>query len=167
MPDLKKYCSRYAWSKFWVFCMVVTRTFSDGRTDDRTMAAGASVTWMHCSVLFEVTWGKTRLVRADAWSCPRGHERVCADATMRPRGCTRVRADTSASARMQPSVRADMGVRTDASPSPPLSLPPRPSPSLPSPPLPSPLLSAQMLGCVRAKAKKKFKKNLKNYFLLL
>jgi hypothetical protein len=27
------------------------------RTDDRTMAAGASVTWTHCSVLFEVTWG--------------------------------------------------------------------------------------------------------------
>jgi hypothetical protein len=26
-----------------------------GRTDDRTMAAGASVTWTHCSVLFEVT----------------------------------------------------------------------------------------------------------------
>jgi hypothetical protein len=43
---------------------VVTWTFSDGgrtdgRTDDRTMAAGASVTWTHCSVLFEVTWGKT------------------------------------------------------------------------------------------------------------
>jgi hypothetical protein len=38
---------------------VVTRTFSDGRTDDRTMAARASVTWTHCSVLFEVTWGKT------------------------------------------------------------------------------------------------------------
>jgi hypothetical protein len=42
---------------------VVTRTFSDGRTDgrtdDRTMAVGASVTWTHCSVLFEVTWGKT------------------------------------------------------------------------------------------------------------
>jgi hypothetical protein len=26
------------------------------RTDGRTMAAGASVTWTHCSVLFEVTW---------------------------------------------------------------------------------------------------------------
>jgi hypothetical protein len=32
----------------------------NGRTDGWTMAAGASVTWMHCSVLFEVTWGKTR-----------------------------------------------------------------------------------------------------------
>jgi hypothetical protein len=32
---------------------------TDGRTDDPTMAAGASVTWTHCSVLFEVTWGKT------------------------------------------------------------------------------------------------------------
>jgi hypothetical protein len=35
---------------------VVTRMFSD----KRTMAAGTSVTWTHCSVLFEVTW-----VRAD------------------------------------------------------------------------------------------------------
>jgi hypothetical protein len=32
---------------------------TDGPTDDRTMAVGASVTWTHCSVLFEVTWGKT------------------------------------------------------------------------------------------------------------
>jgi hypothetical protein len=30
---------------------------TDGQTDDRTMAAGASVTWTHCSILFEVTWG--------------------------------------------------------------------------------------------------------------
>jgi hypothetical protein len=30
---------------------------TNGRTDDRTMAVGASVTWTHCSVLFEVTWG--------------------------------------------------------------------------------------------------------------
>jgi hypothetical protein len=30
------------------------------------MAAGASVTWTHCSVRFEVTWGKTVRVRADA-----------------------------------------------------------------------------------------------------
>jgi hypothetical protein len=37
---------------------VVTRTILDGRTDSRTMAAGASVTWMHCSVLFKVTWVK-------------------------------------------------------------------------------------------------------------
>jgi hypothetical protein len=43
-----------------VVLRVVTRTFSDGRTDGRTMAMGASVTWTHCSVLFEVTWGKTR-----------------------------------------------------------------------------------------------------------
>jgi hypothetical protein len=28
---------------------------TDGRTDGRTMAAGASVTWTHCSILFEVT----------------------------------------------------------------------------------------------------------------
>jgi hypothetical protein len=40
----------------WSTTIVVTRTFSDGRTDDRTMAAGASVTWTHCSILFEVTW---------------------------------------------------------------------------------------------------------------
>jgi hypothetical protein len=30
-----------------------------GRTDDRMMAVGASMTWTHCSILFEVTWGKT------------------------------------------------------------------------------------------------------------
>jgi hypothetical protein len=27
--------------------------------DGRTMAVGVSVTWTHCSVRFEVTWGKT------------------------------------------------------------------------------------------------------------
>jgi hypothetical protein len=57
---------------------VVTRTYSDGRTDDRTMAVGAFVTWTHCSVLFEVTWGKT-------------------SASAQTHG--RVRADVSASAR--------------------------------------------------------------------
>jgi hypothetical protein len=45
---------------------------ADGRTDDRTMPAGASVTWTHCSVLFGVTWGKTRCVRADAGVRPCG-----------------------------------------------------------------------------------------------
>jgi hypothetical protein len=84
---------------------------SDGRTNDRTMAAGASVTCTHSSVLFEVTWGKTKRVRADA--------------TMRPRGRTRVRANASPSAPLSlPTL-----------PSPPLPSPP----SLPSPPLPSPL----------------------------
>jgi hypothetical protein len=56
--------------------MVDTRTFSDGRTNDRTMAAGASVTWTHYSVLFEVTWGTTRRVPNNASArmrpCPRG-----------------------------------------------------------------------------------------------
>jgi hypothetical protein len=60
---------------------VVTRTISDGRTDGRRMAAGASVTWTHCSVLFEVTWDKTLAsmriwcIRADAPQRPRGHGR--------------------------------------------------------------------------------------------
>jgi hypothetical protein len=27
-----------------------------GRTDGRTMAAGSSVSWTHCSVSYEVTW---------------------------------------------------------------------------------------------------------------
>jgi hypothetical protein len=40
---------------------VVTRTITDGRTDGRTMAAGSSVTWTHCSVRYEVTRGKTLL----------------------------------------------------------------------------------------------------------
>jgi hypothetical protein len=35
------------------------------RTDGWTMAARASVTWTHCSVLFEVIWGKTVRVRTD------------------------------------------------------------------------------------------------------
>jgi hypothetical protein len=30
---------------------------TDGRTDDLTMAAGPPVTWTHCSVHYEVTWG--------------------------------------------------------------------------------------------------------------
>jgi hypothetical protein len=42
-----------------VWPRVVMRRISDGRTDGwidgRTMAAAASVTWMHYSVLFEVT----------------------------------------------------------------------------------------------------------------
>jgi hypothetical protein len=53
---------------------------TDGRTDNQTMAAGASVTWTHCSVIFEVTSGKTRCVHADATMRPCGHKRVRADA---------------------------------------------------------------------------------------
>jgi hypothetical protein len=34
---------------------VVMWTITDGRTDGRTMAVGASVTWTHCSVCYEVT----------------------------------------------------------------------------------------------------------------
>jgi hypothetical protein len=33
------------------------------------------VTWTHYSVLFEITWGKTRSVRADARVRPRGREK--------------------------------------------------------------------------------------------
>jgi hypothetical protein len=50
---------------------------TDGRTDDRTMAAGASVTWTHCSVLFEVTWGKTA-------ASARTHQRPRGRAASRP-----------------------------------------------------------------------------------
>jgi hypothetical protein len=105
---------------------------TDGQTDGRTMAARASVTWTHCSVLFEVTWEKTRRVHADMSMRPHGRTRVCEDAPM--------------SARKQPSVRAD------ASPSPPFSLPPLPSPPLPSPPLPSPF-SLLPLYCPRGREK--------------
>jgi hypothetical protein len=35
------------------------------------MAAGASVTWTHCSILFEVTWTKTRRVRTNAAQRPK------------------------------------------------------------------------------------------------
>jgi hypothetical protein len=108
-------------------CRVVTRTFSDGRTDGRTdrqtdgrtMVAGASVTWKHCSVLFEITWDKT-LASARTWC---------------------VRADASASARTHlPPLPLSL-------PPLPLSLPP--SPPLPSPPLPlslPPLLSPRPRG---------------------
>jgi hypothetical protein len=65
---------------------VVMRTFSDGQTDNRTMAAGASVTWTHCSVLFEVTSDKTKCIRADVTMRPRGRTYVRADARVRPRG---------------------------------------------------------------------------------
>jgi hypothetical protein len=53
------------WPPPAVRARVVKRTFSDGRTDGRTMAAGASVTWTHCSVIFEVTWNKIVRVRTD------------------------------------------------------------------------------------------------------
>jgi hypothetical protein len=36
---------------------IVTRTIMDEWTDDRTMATGSSVTWTHCNVRYEVTWG--------------------------------------------------------------------------------------------------------------
>jgi hypothetical protein len=88
---------------------------TNGRTNGRTMAAGASVTWTHCSVLFEVTWGKTVRVRADAPMRPRRHERVCADIHMRPHGHRRVHADAT----MRPRGRAHLL---------PLSLPPLPHP---------------------------------------
>jgi hypothetical protein len=69
---------------------VVMRTISDGwtdrRTDGRTMAAGASVTWTHCSILFEVTWDKT-LASARTW-CDRADMDVRADAFLHPRGRT-------------------------------------------------------------------------------
>jgi hypothetical protein len=108
-----------------------------GQTDGRTMAAGASVTWMHCSVFFKVTWYKTRCVRADATMRPR--LRPC------PRGRSPASARTWVSARMH--------------------LPPLPSPSLPSPPLPSPL-SLPPLYCPRGREKilKIFKKYFKKYF---
>jgi hypothetical protein len=89
---------------------VVTRMITDGRTDGRTMAAGASVTWTHCSVLFEVTWGKTL-------ASTRTHPSVCADAKTCPRGRTLVSARTWASKRTWASARTH--------------LPPLPSPSLP------------------------------------
>jgi hypothetical protein len=59
--------------------MVVTRTIMDGRTDTRTMAAGSSMTWTHCSVRYEVTWNKKARVRADAPLHPRKHRPVYAD----------------------------------------------------------------------------------------
>jgi hypothetical protein len=56
------------------------------------MAAGSSVTCTHCSVRYEVTWGKKVHVRA-TYSHLRGHRHVHADATMRTHGHRPVRAD--------------------------------------------------------------------------
>jgi hypothetical protein len=55
-----------------------------GRPDSQTMAAGASVTWTHCSVLFEVTWDKTMRVRADAPMCLRGRKNASARTHLPP-----------------------------------------------------------------------------------
>jgi hypothetical protein len=122
---------------------IVPLTFSDGRT----MATGASVTWTHWSVLFEVTWDKTLAsarthpsVRADThmglrlrgrtptsvwtrtWVCVR------ADAPQHPRGRSFASAPTWAFARTH--------LPPLPSPSPSLSLPPLPSPLPPSLSLP-------------------------------
>jgi hypothetical protein len=40
-------------------CLQGCHADDNGRTDGRTMAAGSSVTWTHCSVRYEVTWDKT------------------------------------------------------------------------------------------------------------
>jgi hypothetical protein len=48
------------------------------------MAVGSSVTWTHCSVRYEVTWGSDSRVRVDAPMYPRRRECVRADAPMRP-----------------------------------------------------------------------------------
>jgi hypothetical protein len=53
--------------------------WTDGRTDGRMMAAGASVTGTHCSVLFGVTWDKTVRVHVDATMRPREYRSVRAD----------------------------------------------------------------------------------------
>jgi hypothetical protein len=42
----------------------------NGRTDGRMMAVGSFVTWTHCSVRAEVTWGKT-LASTRTRVCPR------------------------------------------------------------------------------------------------
>jgi hypothetical protein len=114
-----------------------------GRTDGRTMAAGASVTWTHFSVLFEVTWDKTVRIRTDATMCPRGRARVCAD--------------IGASARTRPCVRADIGpsARTSSPPSP---IPPSPPPS----PLPSPA-DTGVLADVGLRPRRREKNNNNNF----
>jgi hypothetical protein len=45
---------------------MITDGWTDARMDARTMAVGSSVTWTHCSVRYEVTWGKKARVRVDA-----------------------------------------------------------------------------------------------------
>jgi hypothetical protein len=96
------------------------------------MAARSSVTWMHCSVCYEVTKRKNTRVRTDASMCPRGREHVRADVPMCPCGCDGVRAERLASVRTcwrphgRELVRADIG----ASVSPPCLSPSLLPPSL-------------------------------------
>jgi hypothetical protein len=99
------------------------------------MAAGASVTWTHCSVLFEVTRDKTRSIRADTSASVWTLGCVRADAAQRPRGQGR------------PCGR--------------ISLPSPLPPSLP--PLPSPL-SLPPLCCPRGRENKIKKNKNKNIF---
>jgi hypothetical protein len=62
-----------------------------GRTDDRTMASRSSVTWMHCSVRYEVTWDKILASVRMRWR-PRRHVRVRTDTHMHPLGRQCIRA---------------------------------------------------------------------------
>jgi hypothetical protein len=127
------------------------------------MAVGASVTWTHCSVLFEVTWGKTRRVRVDALRSARTrarpHERDHESARTHscPRGRSLASARTWASARMH------------LRPFPPsLSLPsPPPSPSLPSAVHVDAGLRPRGRGEKKKEKKKKKKKILFLFFLVV
>jgi hypothetical protein len=48
-------------------CLQGCHADDNGRTDGRTMAAGSSVTWTHCSVRYEVTWDKTLSSARTEW----------------------------------------------------------------------------------------------------
>jgi hypothetical protein len=74
-------------------CHADDNGWTDGWTDARTMAVGSSVTWTHCSIRYEVTWGKKARICEDTPLRPHGHERIRANAPLCPRGHRSVRAD--------------------------------------------------------------------------
>jgi hypothetical protein len=90
------------------------------------MAAGSSVTWTHCSVRYEVTWGETAHGRRDASVRTRHY----------------VPADIGTSVRTRHCIRADIGMSARTS-SPALALPHPPS---------VPLGPVRMGCCVREDA---------------
>jgi hypothetical protein len=80
------------------------RLRTDGRTNDRTMAVGSSVTSTHCNVRFKVTLGINQRVRADAGISPSRHRCVS----------TRTHSRLPPSPPLSCPVRTQSAVRADA-----------------------------------------------------
>jgi hypothetical protein len=68
-------------------CHVDDSGRTNKQTDGRTMAIGSSMTWTHCSVRYEVTWGSNSRIRVDAPMGPRGRKCIRADGQRSRHGC--------------------------------------------------------------------------------